>query len=253
MAVIGLGKQKGAETCHQLSFKNLDSRLIEMARIIFREIKVIYNVALIENAYDETAEIIAVPVEKTEEIEPQLLIKAKALMPKIILNPIDVLIIDEIGKNISGSGADPNITGRFASEFKTADFQPPRRIVIRDLAKETEGSAVGMGVADFVTKRLYDKFDLAKTYINCITSTLTIGGRLPLVMSNDYYAIKAAMKTSNILNLNDATIVRITNTLKLEEIYISENLLSKAQDNSQIEILTDPFELRFDQEGHLLD
>jgi hypothetical protein len=194
-----------------------------------------------------------VPAEKVEEIEPVLLQKAKSYMPRILFNPLDVLIVDEIGKNISGSGADPNVTGKFTSEHKKADFTPPRRIVIRDLTPETEGSAVGMGQADFVTQRLYDKFDLAKTYINCITSTLTINGLLPMVMRNDYYAIKAAMKTCNLLNLNDARIVRIKNTLKIEEIYISENLLPEAKANPNIEILTGPFELKFDEEGYIVD
>ncbi|WP_207724736.1 lactate racemase domain-containing protein [Thermanaerosceptrum fracticalcis] len=253
MSVIGLGKHKGAETCHQLSFKNFANRLLEMSRIVFKTVPIVFGVALIENPYDETAEIHCVPAEKVEEIEPVLLEKAKSYMPRILFNPLDVLIVDEIGKNISGSGADPNVTGKFTSEHKKADFTPPRRIVIRDLTPETEGSAVGMGQADFVTQRLYDKFDLAKTYINCITSTLTINGLLPMVMRNDYYAIKAAMKTCNLLNLNDARIVRIKNTLKIEEIYISENLLPEAKVNPNIEILTGPFELKFDEEGYIVD
>ncbi|MDK2877419.1 MAG: hypothetical protein PWR06_135 [Thermoanaerobacteraceae bacterium] len=253
MSVIGLGKQKGAETCHKLNFVNFANRLIAMKRVIFKKLPVLFGVAIVENAYDETAEINVIPAEKVEEVEPILLKRAKANMPKIFFNPIDVLIIDEIGKNISGSGADPNVTGKFLSDYKTADFVPPRRIYIRDLTKETEGSAVGMGIADFVSKKLFDKFDMAKTYINGITSTLTIAAKLPIVMRNDYYGIKAAMKTCNKIDLNDARIVRIQNTLKLEHIYISENLLDEAKNNPNVEILTDPLQLTFDENGNLVD
>ncbi len=252
MSVIGLGKQKGAETCHQLSFKNFAPRLLEMSRAILKSLPVIYGLAIVENAYDQTLEVNAIPADKFESIEPILLEKAKAHMPRIMFNSLDVLVIDEIGKNVSGSGADPNVTGKFSSEFKHAEFDPARRMVIRNLTKETEGSAVGMGIADFVTQRLYDKFDFAKTYINCITSTLTIGGRLPMVMRNDYYAIKAAIKTCNILQLNKVRIAWIKNTMELEKMLISETLLEEAQNNLDITVLDEPFELKFNSSGYII-
>jgi len=253
MAVIGLGKHKGAETCHKLNFKDFAPRLIEMSRIIFNKLPIIFGVGLIENAYDKTAEIITIPAEKIEKMEPHLLTKAKEYMPKILLPELDVLIIDQIGKNISGSGADPNITGRNTSPYKKADFAPPKRVVIRDLTKETEGSAVGMGAADFITEKIYNKFDMAKTYINCITSTNNGGAFMPMVMRNDYFAIKGGIKTCNRLDLDKARIVRIKNTLELENIYISESLIEEAQNNPNIEILSEPFEFKFDEEGYIID
>lgn len=253
MAVIGLGKHKGAETCHKLNFKDFAPRLIEMSRIIINKLPIIFGIGLIENAYDQTAEIVTIPAEKVEEIEPQLLKKAKSYMPKILFANLDVLIIDQIGKNISGSGADPNITGRNTSPYKKADFIPPKRVVIRDLTKETEGSAVGMGAADFITEKIYNKFDMTKTYINCITSTNNGGAFMPMVMRNDYFAIKGGIKTCNRLDLDNARIVRIKNTLELENIYISESLLEEAKNNQNIEILSEPFELKFDEEGYIVE
>ncbi|MDI3529293.1 MAG: hypothetical protein PWQ23_1112 [Thermoanaerobacter sp.] len=250
MSVIGLGKQKGAEACHQLSMKNFDQRLIQFSKIIFEKANILFGVAILENAYHQTAQIQAIPGSEILEREPKLLETAKSLMPKILFNPLDILIVDEIGKDISGDGMDPNVTGRFSTKFAYGELEV-ERIVVLGLTKETEGNGNGIGAADITTMRVYENINMAKTYINAITAAFPPTVRIPMVMPNDEYAIKCAIKTSYCLNSEQLRIVRIKNTLYLNEIYISEALLPEAMNNPQIEILSNPEPLKFDENGNL--
>ncbi|ADQ06241.1 conserved hypothetical protein [Caldicellulosiruptor hydrothermalis 108] len=251
MSVIGLGKQKGAESCHQLSMKDFDKRLIEMSKVIFSKVKILFGIAIIENAYDQTAEIHAIPSSEILEVEPKLLIKAKSLMPKILFNPLDILIVDELGKDISGDGMDPNVTGRFSTRYAKGDLEVERIVVLR-LTEKTEGNANGIGAADITTLKVFENMNMAKTYINAITAAFPPTVRIPMVMPNDEYAIKCAAKTSYCLDYEKLRIVRIKNTLQVGEIYISESLLPEARKNPQIEILSEPEPLKFDEEGNLI-
>lgn len=251
MSVIGLGKQKGAESCHQLSMKNFDRRLIEMSKVVFSKVNILFGLAILENAYDQTAEIHAIPAHEILEVEPKLLIKAKNLMPKILFNPLDILIVDELGKDISGDGMDPNVTGRFSTKYAQGELEVERIVVLR-LTEKTEGNANGIGAADITTMRVYEEFNMAKTYINAITAAFPPTVRIPMVMPNDEYAIKCAAKTSYCLNYEQLRIVRIKNTLHVKEIYISEALLPEALNNPQIVILSEPEPLKFDEMGNLI-
>ena len=253
MSVIGLGKQKGADYCHRRGLQGFSKRLQTMSKVVFEKIPVIFGVAILENPYDETAEIHCIPAQCVAEREPLLLVKAREYMPRLIPEGLDVLIVDEIGKNISGTGADPNVMGRFTSPYKKATKSPPARIIMRRMTEETHGAAAGIGQADFITKRLYEDIDYGKIYVNSLTSTLLQNSFTPLVMKNDSMAIKAAIKTCGCSNGEYARIVRIKNTLEIESILVSEAMASEIRDHKDLEILSDPFELRFDEGGEIID
>jgi hypothetical protein len=253
MCVIGLGKQKGAEVCHKMGFYNFAERLKDMARIIISKVPILFGVALIEDSYDETVDVRVLKPEEFFTVEPQLLNKARSLMPKILIDNLDVLIVDELGKDISGDGMDPNITGRFASEYVKGELKVNRIVVLR-LTDKSAGNANGIGMADVTTLRVLNQTDFTKGYINSITAAITNTVRLPMVMPNDYLAIKTAIKTSNNLDYSgeNCRIVRIKNTLKLENIYISEALLVEVKNNPQLEVVEGPLDFKFDEAGQLL-
>ncbi|PLT30627.1 lactate racemase domain-containing protein [Peribacillus deserti] len=242
MITIGLGKQKGAEAAHAFSFKYMAEHVVEMTRITLKKTPIIFGLASLENAYDRPARIVAVPAEKMEELEPALLLEAKSLMPKIYFDSIDVLIVDEIGKDISGDGMDPNITGRFATPYASGG-PDVTRIVVLGLTEKTHGNANGIGMADMTTKAVMDEIEWEKGYANALTSTVTSVIKLPMVLDTAELAIKAAIKTCNAFDLKQAKVVRIKNTLEVGEIWISESLLSQAKEAENIEILSEVSEL----------
>lgn len=236
MITIGLGKQKGAEAAHAYSFKHMAEHVSEMAKVVLLKIPLIFGLGVLENAYDRPAKIVAVPAENLEKVEPQLLIEAKALMPKINFDPIDVLIVDEIGKDISGDGMDPNITGRYATPYASGGPEVSRIVVLR-LSEKTHGNANGLGLADITTKRAFEAIEWEKGYANALTSTVTGVVKVPMFLDTEELAIKAAIKTCNAYELDKARVVRIRNTLHLKEIWISESLLPEAVDREDIQIL----------------
>ena len=250
MISIGLGKQKGAEACHQLGFKYMAENVPAMAKIMIEKLPIIFGVALVENAYDQTCRIEVLPAAQIEEREMQLLEEAKARLPKILFDQIDVLVIDYIGKNISGDGMDPNVTGRYPTPYAHGGPDVSKMIVL-DLTPETKGNANGVGTADFTTQRLVDKMDRAATFVNGLTSTVCAPTKISTTLDNDFYAIKAGVKTCNILDYTKCKLVRIQDTLHLGEIEISVNLLEEAKLHPDIEILTEPYDLQFDSEGNL--
>lgn len=250
MLSIGLGKQKGAEACHQLGFKHMADHVPAMAEMIIQQKPVLFGVGSVENAYDKVAQIAVVTPEEMYEKELELLEEAKRLLPRIMFDHIDVLVIDEIGKNISGDGMDPNITGRYPTPY--AHGGPDvNKMVVLDLTSETEGNANGVGTADFTTQRLVDKMDLEATYANGLTSTVVGPTHIATTLPNDRQAIQAAVKTSNILDFHDVKMVRIQNTLELGEIEISQALLQQAEDMAETEIISDLYALPFNDDGNL--
>jgi hypothetical protein len=253
MSVIGLGKQKGADLCHKMGFYRFAERLKAMAQIVLSRVPVVLGVALLENAYDETADVRVLTAGEFFTVEPVLLEKAKSWMPKILLDDLDVLVVDELGKDISGDGMDPNITGRFASDYAKGDLKVDRIVVLR-LTEKTEGNANGIGMADITTLKVLEDTDFTKGYINTITAALPRTVRLPMVMPDDRSAIKAAIKTANNLDYKgeNSRIVRIKNTLHLEYIYVSEALLEDVKNHPQLEIVKGPISFEFDSNGQLL-
>lgn len=250
MISIGLGKQKGAEATHHLGFKYMAENVPAMARIMMAKLPIAFGVATVENAYDLPCHIEVVPAEAMEAREPALLEMARARLPKLLFDPIDVLVIDYIGKNISGDGMDPNITGRYPTPYAHGGPEVTKMVVL-DLTKETEGNANGVGTADFTTQRLVDKMDKEATYANGLTSTVVAPTKIPTTLPNDMLAIKAAVKTSNVLDLSQVRLVRIKDTLHLGEIEISEALLPEAEAHPDVEILSQPAPMAFDTQGNL--
>ncbi len=181
MLAIGLGKQKGAEICHQLGFDRMSEAVLEIGREILARARIIAAVGLIENAYHETCRIVVLHPTEIEPMEPALLDDAWKLLPRFFFEQLDVLVIDEAGKNISGTGFDNNIVGRYTTD--SAHGGPSiSRIVVRDLTPETGGNANGIGIADVITRRVYDQFRFEDSYPNALTSTATRSVRIPMVM-----------------------------------------------------------------------
>ena len=249
MLTIGLGKQKGAASCHAYSFKYMAQNIVDMAKVILAKTPVLFGIGTVENAYDQIAKIVAVPAEQLIVVDQQLQQEAKANMPRIPFEQIDVLLIDQIGKDVSGDGMDPNITGRYPTPYATGG-PSVNKMAVLDLTERTHGNANGMGTADFTTRRLVEKTDFAATYANGLTSTVVTPTHTPTVLENDRDVVRAAVKTSNALDLSHVRIVHIKDTLHLSEIYISEALLGEAQALPQVTILTQPAEMAFDNNGN---
>jgi len=250
MISIGLGKQKGAEACHQLGFKHMAEHVPAMAEIAIDKKPILFAIATVENAFDKVARLEVLKAEEIAEKEPDLQILSKKLLPKIYLDQIDVLVIDQIGKNISGDGMDPNITGRYPTPY--AHGGPDvNKMVVLDLTDETEGNANGVGTADFTTRRLVDKMDKEATYANGLTSTVVGPTHISTAMPSEKTAIQAAIKTCNILDFSKVRMVRIKDTLHVGEIEASEHLLEEIQAHSSMEQVSDLYELSFDQNGNL--
>jgi hypothetical protein len=251
MVAIGLGKQKGAEACHQLGFKYMADNVPAMARIMIDRLPIVFGIAMVENAYDQTRLIEAIPAKQLESREPALLELAKANMPKLFFDQLDVLVIDYIGKNISGDGMDPNITGRYPTPYAHGGPDVTKMVVL-GLTTESKGNANGVGTADFTTRRLTDMTDWTATYMNGLTSTVCAPTKTATTLETDLLAIKAAVKTCNILDYTTCRMVRIQDTLHLGEIEISENLVEEARKYAEITILTEAYELDFDEFGQLI-
>ncbi|MRH45133.1 DUF2088 domain-containing protein [Aquibacillus halophilus] len=250
MISIGLGKQKGAEACHQLGFKHMAEHVPAMAKIIIDKMPILFAVATVENAFDKVAKIDVLLPDEIEEKEIELQKLAKESLPKLFFEKIDVLVIDEIGKNISGDGMDPNITGRYPTPYAYGGPDVTKMIVL-DLTEETEGNANGVGTADFTTQRLVDKMDREATYANGLTSTVVGPTHISTTLPNDYQAIQAAIKTCNILDFTKVKMVRIKNTLDIGEIEVSESLLDHVKEHPNMTQVSNIYEINVDSDGNL--
>ncbi len=252
MMTIGMGKITGATELHTFGMDMFGELLPKAARFIMSKKQFLFGVGMVENAADETALIEVVPAEQLWEREPVLQQKAKDFMARICFDEVDVLVIETMGKNISGSGFDPNITGR-NSRFIDWDMKPlVKKIVVLGLTPETHGNATGLGLADVITMRLYKEVDVTKTYTNVIASTYLDGAVIPMVMNTDEDAIRLAVKTVVRVKPQDCRIVRIRNTLELIDIHVSEPMLAQVKANpQQFEIVGQPEPFKFDAKGVL--
>jgi hypothetical protein len=256
MMLIGLGKHEGAKIYHR-AIK--DFSFIEIIRavadVVIERCHILAGVAIVENAYDETARIEAVAPLQFFNRERELLKLAKAWLPRLPLAQIDLLIIDRIGKDISGAGLDTNVVGRkFAAHAATdQDEVNCKRIFVRALTEKTKGNATGIGLVEFTTQRAVDQIDRFVTQTNCITGAHPEGAMIPCVYETDREAIEAAVSTIGMVGLKDARIVQISDTLHLAELLVSEACAAELGSNPQIEILGSPREMSFDAEGNLSD
>lgn len=252
MLAIGIGKINGATTYHSHGMDRFPDLLPAVRQVNITRRPVLFGVGIVENAYDETAHIELVPAELLATREPELQAMAKRMMPQLPFDEIDVLVIDEMGKNISGAGFDPNITGRNRRAIGWVAKPLVRKIVVLGLTPQSGGNATGMGGADIITMRLYKEFDVASTYANIITSMNLDGAAIPMIMNTDREAIQLAVKTLVRTRPQDARIVRIKNTLHISEIQVSEPLLAEVRARSdRLTILSQPQPFLFDGEGRL--
>ncbi len=252
MIAIGLGKRAGADSLHRWGFGRLAERLPPYAGIVMEHSNIVFGVGLIENEFDETCRIAVVPGEEIFEKEPQLLLYAKTRLPKLLFAETDVLIVREIGKNFSGSGMDPNVTGTFGTPFASGGIRK-QRVAVLDISEESHGNYIGLGMADMTTKRAFDKLQTNTTYFNMITSTVLGVGKIPMTLEDDKLAIQTAIRTLNGVDKDHVRMIYIKNTLSLETVLVSEAYWEEVQKRTDLEILEQPRELNFDADGNLLD
>ena len=253
MMVVGLGKQKGAESVHSDGLGNMARNLPANARVVLENSNILFAIPTIENAYDETALIEAVPKDRIMKREPELLQFAFKNMPSILVGEADVLIVDSMGKNYSGTGVDPNISGTWSTEFGKGGLKVKRTCFL-DLTDCSHGNANGMGLADFITKRMFDKLDPEMIYPNCFTSTVIRSGMMPPVVATDKEAIQACILTANQIDKKRPRIVRIKNTLHVGRIMLSEVYYEdvRAGKYPGLTALDEPAPLVFDEDENLL-
>ena len=251
---IGLGKQKGADLYHNAIVRRGHYPVLtSVAKVILKQCPIAFGLALVENQRDETEIIRAIPAGEIEKTEPQLLRKAKRLLPQIPLNPIDLLIVDWMGKEISGTGMDQNVIGRTVISYHQPDTKIDiMRIFVRNLTAESEGNATAIGNADFTTKRLVDKIDPQATYMNAVTSSCPEAVRIPPYFETDREVIKTALGTIGLVEPQNARIVHIRDTLHLEEMYISQAMQKEAEKLKDISIIGKQRPLKFGQDGNLV-
>lgn len=250
MLTIGLGKQYGANLCHSLGMSNMPVNIAAYAGEVLRLKNVIFGVGIIEDAFHATYKLTVVPGERIQEDEPALLLEAKELVPCIPFQKLDVLVLDEIGKDVSGAGMDPNVTGRSQSMGISQPFV--ERIAVLDLTEKSHNNGAGIGGADVTTQRFYDKLNLEITYPNCITSHDLNGMKIPAIMPNDRLAVKLALNTCID---SDASVgyrmVWMKNTLHLDAFYVTKALLPEVEANPQMRVTGDAFLPEFDENGNI--
>jgi len=250
MMSVGMGKQKGSRMVFWHGREGYHKTLKEVARLILEKTPILLGVGIVENAAGETAVIKAIPPTQIEEEEKKLLRIAKSMEPGIPLKQIHVLVIKEIGKDISGTGMDTNVVGRFWLSGEAFPELPEiNRIVVLDLTDRSHGNAVGIGLADFTTRRLFKKTDLYTVYLNSLNAGSPETAKLPIVLSDDRAAIWAALNTCGPVEPESAKLVIIRNTMKLNRFHISEALIPEAE-HANLKIIGEPQEMEFDLLGN---
>ena len=250
MVAVGLGKHIGATTIHNYGIESLFKIIPEVGLKVLEKAPIVLGIALLENNFSKLSEIVAIDPENFLEVEKKLLRKEKQLMPKLPLSEIDILLVNEIGKDISGAGMDPNIIGRSKSAEKNIG-KNIHIIIPLDFTEKTHGNAAGIGLSDLITKKLFEKIDFNVFYTNLLASNGYLEGKIPLVLKNDEYAIKVAMKTLN-KNCENVKMVRIQNTSNIIEMEVSKVLLEEVKNNKKINIVGEARRLKADKGGNLL-
>ena len=251
MIAIGVGKQLGADFCHRMGFGRMADNIPAIAKMTIARKNIVCAVGILENAFHETARIEIMRGTDIERREPELLKEASLLSPRLFFDQLDVLIFDEIGKDIAGTGFDTCIAGRYHTPFRTGGPQITR-ILALDLTEASHGNANGVGILDFTTRRLYEKFRPEHTYPNSLTSTVPQSVKIPMVLKNDRQAIQAAVKTCNVEDRDAVRLVRVKNTVALETIWVSEILTPYCEQHSNLEVLGPAAPFAFQEDGNLL-
>ena len=248
MLTIGIGKQIGADSMHHQGFERFAEMVPRMAQAVVEKTKVLFALGIVENAYEQVYRIEAFSREDIMAMEKEkaLLEESKRIMGRLLFPEFDVLVIEEIGKDVSGDGQDPNVTGLYITDCCSGGPQFQKSVIF-GLSEETHGNAYGMGCADVITRGLFDNIDFIKTYTNALTSTVLLPAKVPMVAESKEDALRIALKACNHVTSGKQRIVWIRNTVALEEIVISDALLEEAKAHPQIEVLTQAADIAFRQ------
>ncbi len=252
MLVIGLGKHKGAVAAHHHGFHRFAEIMPRAAALVLGRVPVLCGIGVIENAYGGLAAIEVLAPDAILSREPELLKEAKRIMGRLLMPEIDILIVDEIGKDISGGGLDANVTGRSAWGLPGFVAPPIQRIIVRDLSKATHGNAIGIGLADLTTRRCVEKIDLTITYTNALTAHSLLSPKIPVITENDREALHTALRILSGGVPAAPKIVRIVNTKDLETIWMSETYREVFEQNPSLEVTGSPRAIRFSEDGSLI-
>jgi hypothetical protein len=254
MMLIGLGKHNGAKIYHRAI---MDYSWIEIVRSVADEVikncKVVAGLGIVENAYDETGLIAAVAPEQFFERETELLVLAKQWLPRLPFRHVHLLIIDEIGKNISGTGMDTNVIGRKYNDHKATDRDDTtvKTVFVRGLTEATHGNACGIGMAEFTNSKTIAQVDRRITAINSITGGHAPAAALPIAFDTDREVLENALTTIGLTTPENAKVIQVTNTLHMAEVLVSEAYLPEIQKRPDLQILGPAEDMQFDAEGNL--
>jgi len=245
MLAVGCGKHQGALSMHKFG---LAATIVPAAQVIIEKAPVLCGLAIVENSLDQTHTLKLALPEQFIEVDRELLKSARGLLPKIPLDDLDILIVDEMGKNISGAGIDPNVIGFWRREGgpRQPDY---RTLIVLDLTPQSEGNAVGIGMADLTTRRVIDMIDLKPSYTNAITSGVWRSVRFPIALENDRAVIETVL--SRVPDIRQVRMARIINTLHLENFWATEALLPELREQEGLIVDETPLGLEFDDEGRL--
>jgi hypothetical protein len=254
MMAIGLGKEKGASIYHRAIMTYGYPRVVlSVARQVLDTGKIICGVGIVENGYAQTARIRVLGADEIITEEKVLLEEARRLAPALPFEDVDVLIIDEMGKDISGTGFDTKVVGRVLMPLITGEPDTPRvkRIVVCDLTSKSQGNADGIGIADFVTRNLVDKIDFDALHVNALAGGEPERAKIPMTLKDSRLAIQSAMESVGLIPENELKIIRIKNTLNLEVIEVSTAYREEMAERTDFEMLSDARPMRFDSDGNL--
>lgn len=252
MVAIGLGKQRGADTFHGRGFAQFHHLIPAVGKFTLAHLNIPFGIALVENGYARLSKIEAVPAEAVWEREQELLKLARSQMARLPVSALDLLILDYIGKDISGLGMDSNVVGRYYTG-PTGTGPEIQRIIVRDLTETTEGNAVGIGMADVVLAQAVAKMDRPKTYMNCITAKTPEGARIALTVENDREALAVALACCLQVDPATARIARIQDTKHLDRLYVSESLLPEVLATGRCQVLKEMHPITFDASSMFKD
>ncbi len=252
MASIGLGKHAQALALHGYGVEGIRDFMVEVGEEVMGSGHILFGVGIVENAYDEPATLEAIPTREIPNRERELLREYMGMMPVLPISDIDILYVDALGKNYSGTGMDTNVIGR----FRILGVDEPERpnvkyLIVGDVSEESHGNALGVGLADLTTERLVGQIDRNAMNANVVTSTFLERAKVPMVLSTDEEALQTAIRCNWGVPAKETRFVRIANTLHLEHLYVSENLVEEALANSDAEVVSGPDELLFDAEGSI--
>jgi len=251
MLAVGFGKQKGASALHGAGRADMARNIGEVAAVSLAKLPVLLGIAIVENAYDKTKIIKVVTKENILAADQDLLLIAKKSMAAILPQPVDVLIVDALGKEFSGAGMDSHVTGRASWPFVKVGPEPGR-ITALDLTEKSHGNATGVGCTDVIPQKLFNKINFEISYTNALTAGGTQSVRVPMVVANDELAIKVAIHTRYERDWQKMKVVRIPNTLQLRYIYVSENMLPLVAQDARLKIVKAAEPMQFDAQGNIL-